>query len=58
MNELMAVFMHVSPPPGGCFLSQRLFAAFLYKYLERFFYRDESSFLFKVICITIGNMFY
>jgi hypothetical protein len=48
MNELMAVFMHVSPPASGSSLSLRLFSAFLYKYLERFFYRDESSFLFKV----------
>ena len=47
MNELLAPFIHVNPPPSGSSLTFAIYEAFLFRYLERFFCRDESSFLFK-----------
>jgi hypothetical protein len=47
MNELLAPFIQVNPPPCGSGLTFSIYEAFLFRYLERFFCRDESSFLFK-----------
>lgn len=46
MNEILAPFVQMNP--GGSKLVFALFEAFLFRYLERYFCRDESSFLFKV----------
>ena len=48
MNEIMAPFLYVHPPPKGSLLPYRLFEAFLYRYLERYFCQDDSAYLFKV----------
>lgn len=47
MNEILAPFIQVNPPPSGTRLTFSIYEAFLFRYLERFFCRDESSFLFK-----------
>lgn len=47
MNEILAPFIYINPPPSGTRLTLCIYEAFLFRYLERFFCRDESSFLFK-----------
>lgn len=47
MNEILAPFVFLSPPPKGDLLPFTLFEAFLFRYLERFFAIDNSLFLFK-----------
>lgn len=47
MNEILAPFIQVNPPPSGTQLTFSIYEAFLFRFLERFFCRDESSFLFK-----------
>lgn len=47
MNEILAPFLFVHQPPKGSLLPYRLFEAFLYRYLERYFCQDDSAFLFK-----------
>jgi len=47
MNEVLAPFMWMLPPPRGTSLPYALFEAFLFRYLERLFCLDESLFLFK-----------
>jgi hypothetical protein len=47
MNEVAAPFLYLNPPPNGEALSYVLFEAFIFRYLENFFCRDESTFLFK-----------
>lgn len=43
----MAPFLYINPEIGERSLSYELFRAFLFRYLERFFCLDESTFLFK-----------
>lgn len=47
MNEVAAPFLYLNPPPNGEGLSYVLFEAFVFRYLENFFCRDESTYLFK-----------
>jgi hypothetical protein len=60
MNEVAAPFLYLNPPPNGEALSYVLYegyllsshshshsSAFIFRYLENFFCRDESTFLFK-----------
>ena len=47
MNEIMAPFISLCPPPNGDLLTFKLFEAFLFRYLARYFCVDTSSFLFK-----------
>eukprot|EP01038_Epipyxis_sp_PR26KG_P010762 gene10762-14453_t len=51
MNEVLAPFIFIRPPTtdniGPSHLSYSLFEAFLFRYLERYFCVDDSSFLFK-----------
>lgn len=47
MNEVLAPFIYIQPPPKSSSLPFSLFEAFLFRYLERYFCLDESSFLFK-----------
>jgi len=47
MNELVAPFLYLHPPPKGNALPFTLYEAFLFRYLERYFCLDDSSFLFK-----------
>lgn len=47
MNEILAPFLFVHQPPKGSLLPYRMFEAFLYRYLERYFCQDDSAFLFK-----------
>jgi hypothetical protein len=47
MNEVLAQFVYLHPPPLGSAMPYCLFEAFLYRYLERYFCLDDSSFLFK-----------
>lgn len=47
MNEVLAPFLYVLPPPHGNLLPYSLFEAFLFRYLERFICVDDSSHLFK-----------
>lgn len=47
MNEVLAPFFFICPPPKSNFLPYALFEAFLFRYLERFFCVDDSSYLYK-----------
>lgn len=47
MNEVVAPFLFILPPPKELFLPFALFEAFLFRYLERYFCLDDSSYLFK-----------
>lgn len=48
MNEVLAPFIYLSPPPDDHpSIAFNLFEAFIARYLERYFYLDDSSFLFK-----------
>ena len=47
MNEICAPFIWLQPPPSCGSVSFALFEAFLFRYLERYFCLDDSSFLFK-----------
>ena len=47
MNELLAPFIYLHPPPRGNAFPFTLYEAFLFRYLERYFCLDDSSFLFK-----------
>ena len=47
MNELVAPFLYLHSPPKGNALPFTLYEAFLFRYLERYFCLDDSSFLFK-----------
>ena len=47
MNEVVAPFIALSPPPKGNMMAYTLFEAFLFRYLERFLCVDDSSFLFR-----------
>jgi hypothetical protein len=49
MNEIAAPFLYLNPPPKGEALSYTLFEAFTLRYVENFFCKDESTYLFKVI---------
>lgn len=48
MNEIAAPFLYLNPPPKGEALSYTLFEAFILRYVENFFCKDESIYLFKV----------
>jgi hypothetical protein len=52
MNEVVAPFLFVNPPPNGKALSYLLFEAFVFRYLQNFFCQDDSVFLFKVNILT------
>lgn len=45
--QVVAPFIYLIPPPNGSILPFSLFEAFLFRYLERYFCLDESSYLFK-----------
>jgi hypothetical protein len=47
MNEVVAPFIALCPPPKGNAMAYALFEAFLYRYLQRFLCVDESAFLFR-----------
>eukprot|EP01039_Chlorochromonas_danica_P008734 gene8733-9624_t len=47
MNEVLAPFIFLNPPPKGQLITYALFRAFLFRYLERFFCVDDSAYLFK-----------
>ena len=47
MNELLAPFVYLNAPPKGNMVSYLLFQALLFRYLQRYFCLDESTFLFK-----------
>ena len=47
MNEILAPFIYLRPPPAGDQLTYDLFEAFLFRYLARYFCVDDSSYLFK-----------
>jgi hypothetical protein len=47
MNEIAAPFLYLNPPPASAKLTYDMYASFLFRYLERYFCLDESSFLFK-----------
>jgi hypothetical protein len=47
MNELLAPFVYLNAPPKGNMMSYLLFQALLFRYLQRYFCLDESTFLFK-----------
>lgn len=47
MNEVLAPFLLLNPPPDNQLITYALFRAFLFRYLERFFCVDDSSYLFK-----------
>jgi len=47
MNEIMAPFIFLRPPPAGNGLIFDLFEAFLFRYLARYFCVDDSTYLFK-----------
>ena len=57
MNEVLAPFIYLVPPPKGTKFSYALFEAFLFRYLERFLCVDDSQFLFRafrlfhVLCV-------
>jgi hypothetical protein len=39
--------MYIHPPPNGSLLPYSLFKAFMFRYLERYFCVDDSSYLYK-----------
>lgn len=47
MNEVLAPFIYLQPPPKGSALPFALYDAFLFRYLERFLCLEDSSFLYK-----------
>ena len=54
MNEVLAAFVYINPPitpaphvPPNTLLTFALFEAFLFRYLERYFCVDDSSYLYK-----------
>lgn len=49
MNEIAAPFLFLNPPSNkrGLHSSYLMFEAFLFRYAERYFCQDDSSFLFK-----------
>ena len=47
MNEILAPFIYLRPPPSEEQLTYDLFEAFLFRYLARYFCVDDSSYLFK-----------
>ncbi|KAJ1382727.1 hypothetical protein B484DRAFT_411367, partial [Ochromonadaceae sp. CCMP2298] len=47
MNEVLAPFLYILPPPSGTLLPYSLFEAFTFRYLERALCVDESAHLFQ-----------
>ena len=47
MNEIIAPFMYINPPPNDTKVTYNLFEAFLFRYVERYFCVDSSHFLYK-----------
>ena len=41
MNEILAPFIWLTPPPCGTLVPYRLFEGFLFRYLERYFCTDD-----------------
>ena len=41
MNEILAPFIWLTPPPCGTVVPFRLFEGFLFRYLERYFCTDD-----------------
>src|SRR5690554_399329 len=41
MNEIIAPFIWLTPPPCGTLVPFRLFEGFLFRYLERYFCTDD-----------------
>ena len=47
MNEIIAPFIFINPPPNDTLVTYNLFEAFLFRYVERYFCVDSSHFLYK-----------